>query len=273
MFCFRSARSALLVRSVSSAILAQTRGHRREKSCGSASGCTRARCSSTTAAICSGSTSSSPRASVRSPRRGDPRVLGPPSDRRAARRHRLSLASGVELRGIGGPRNRLDVSTGADTGLRRVFLDTVRRMRVAACPAPGPRGVRRCSSSGCGGDDDDSAATATSASRDRPQPSDAAQNACPVDGCEVTITDVATEGDELRVTWSANFDARLLEEPHSRLLEHLHRRPGLERRGGARRDPGRVGPDGRLSRVRHRRRRLDERSRRIDDHLRDRRRS
>ena len=33
----------------------------------------------------------------------------------------------------------------------------------------------------------------------------AAPNACPVDGCEVKITDVAKEGDELKVTFEANF--------------------------------------------------------------------
>ena len=57
---------------------------------------------------------------------------------------------------------------------------------------------------GCGGDDDDDAATATSGSTETTQ-AEAAQNACPVDGCEITITDVVAEGDELRVTWSANY--------------------------------------------------------------------
>lgn len=50
---------------------------------------------------------------------------------------------------------------------------------------------------GCGGDDDDGGAAAVG---DAPT-----QNACPSDGCEVTITDVAAEGDELLVTFSANF--------------------------------------------------------------------
>ncbi len=31
------------------------------------------------------------------------------------------------------------------------------------------------------------------------------QNACPVDGCKITITDVKPAGKELRITWNANF--------------------------------------------------------------------
>ena len=31
------------------------------------------------------------------------------------------------------------------------------------------------------------------------------QNACPVEGCQVRIDKVAKEGDELRVTWTANY--------------------------------------------------------------------
>ncbi len=30
-------------------------------------------------------------------------------------------------------------------------------------------------------------------------------NACPVDGCSITISEVAAEGDELRITWETNF--------------------------------------------------------------------
>lgn len=33
-----------------------------------------------------------------------------------------------------------------------------------------------------------------------------AQNACPTDGCTVSIVDVAAAGDELEITWDANFD-------------------------------------------------------------------
>jgi hypothetical protein len=51
---------------------------------------------------------------------------------------------------------------------------------------------------GCGDDDGDSASTT--------EPVDeTAQNACPVDGCEITITDAQAEGDEIRLTWDANF--------------------------------------------------------------------
>jgi hypothetical protein len=59
---------------------------------------------------------------------------------------------------------------------------------------------------GCGGDDDDdstSQASPTSAGGDTE--ADGA-NACPVEGCEIAITDVAAEGNELRVTWETNFE-------------------------------------------------------------------
>lgn len=50
---------------------------------------------------------------------------------------------------------------------------------------------------GCGDDDDGSP---TAAVGDQPT-----QNACPSDGCQVAITDVQNDGDELLVTFSANF--------------------------------------------------------------------
>lgn len=31
-------------------------------------------------------------------------------------------------------------------------------------------------------------------------------NACPPEGCEISITDVAVEGEELMLTWESNFD-------------------------------------------------------------------
>ena len=31
------------------------------------------------------------------------------------------------------------------------------------------------------------------------------QNACPVDGCKISIDDVVRDGDEVKVTWTANF--------------------------------------------------------------------
>jgi hypothetical protein len=54
----------------------------------------------------------------------------------------------------------------------------------------------------CGGDDDDEAAADTQA----PQETVAQQNACPLDGCTIEITDVENEGTELRVTWTTNFE-------------------------------------------------------------------
>jgi hypothetical protein len=56
---------------------------------------------------------------------------------------------------------------------------------------------------GCGSDDDD-AAPATSTQADGAEQA-SAQNACPVDGCKITITDVQRDGEELRVVWTANF--------------------------------------------------------------------
>lgn len=54
----------------------------------------------------------------------------------------------------------------------------------------------------CGSDSDGSSADSTAAAG---AGADEAQNACPSDGCVITITDVAAEGEELLVTWDANF--------------------------------------------------------------------
>jgi hypothetical protein len=51
---------------------------------------------------------------------------------------------------------------------------------------------------GCGGDDEEAAAPTEAMPV-------AQQNACPVDGCTIEITDAEEEGDELRLTWTANF--------------------------------------------------------------------
>jgi hypothetical protein len=53
--------------------------------------------------------------------------------------------------------------------------------------------------SACGGDDDETAATTEA------EAPVARQNACPVDGCTIEITNVEEEGSELRVTWKSNF--------------------------------------------------------------------
>lgn len=54
----------------------------------------------------------------------------------------------------------------------------------------------------CGGDDsDDATTTAAEAAGEGP-----VANACPAEGCSVTITDVARSGEELEITWEANFD-------------------------------------------------------------------
>ena len=53
----------------------------------------------------------------------------------------------------------------------------------------------------CGDDDDDAAETdETAAASGEPQ-----QNACPPDGCQITIDEVEAEEDELVLTWTANF--------------------------------------------------------------------
>jgi hypothetical protein len=54
---------------------------------------------------------------------------------------------------------------------------------------------------GCSDDDSSSSATTQPAAVD----DTAGQNACPVEGCEITITEVTPEADELRITWAANF--------------------------------------------------------------------
>jgi hypothetical protein len=57
---------------------------------------------------------------------------------------------------------------------------------------------------GCGDDGDDKTTEPTSSSTSGS--SESVQNACPVDGCQITIDDVARDGEELKVTWTANFD-------------------------------------------------------------------
>lgn len=58
---------------------------------------------------------------------------------------------------------------------------------------------------GCGGDDDAAAPTTTASGDTRSPTSAAGENACPVEGCEITITDVVADGDELQITWEASF--------------------------------------------------------------------
>lgn len=55
---------------------------------------------------------------------------------------------------------------------------------------------------GCGSD-----AKKSSSSSTAPKTSDTTskQNACPVEGCEIRIVDVAPDGEELAITWEANF--------------------------------------------------------------------
>jgi hypothetical protein len=57
---------------------------------------------------------------------------------------------------------------------------------------------------GCGSDSESSAppTTAANTTTTRGGP---VQNACPVEGCEIRIDEVARDGDEMKVTWTANF--------------------------------------------------------------------
>lgn len=56
--------------------------------------------------------------------------------------------------------------------------------------------------SACGSSsDDESSSPSTTAS----QASEALPNACPVEGCSITITDAVRDGTEVRLTWQANY--------------------------------------------------------------------
>lgn len=53
----------------------------------------------------------------------------------------------------------------------------------------------------CGDDTNEAGGTTQPANGEGP-----VANACPPEGCEITIVDVGSAGDELLVTWEANFD-------------------------------------------------------------------
>ena len=55
---------------------------------------------------------------------------------------------------------------------------------------------------GCGSDDSNTQKSTATTSAEGAGP---VQNACPVEGCKVTIDGVVQDGDELKVTWTANF--------------------------------------------------------------------
>jgi len=57
----------------------------------------------------------------------------------------------------------------------------------------------------CGNDEPSEGATAGPPATG-PTSSGPVANACPADGCAITIVDAAREGDEIAVTWEANFD-------------------------------------------------------------------
>jgi hypothetical protein len=53
----------------------------------------------------------------------------------------------------------------------------------------------------CGGDDDTASTTQATDGGGGP-----VANACPAEGCRITITDVMRSGEEIQVIWEANFD-------------------------------------------------------------------
>jgi hypothetical protein len=55
--------------------------------------------------------------------------------------------------------------------------------------------------SACGDDSDDSSASGDTTTTVEPS----APNACPQEGCTIKFDDVVRAGDELKVTWTANF--------------------------------------------------------------------
>jgi hypothetical protein len=81
-------------------------------------------------------------------------------------------------------------------------VGSVASMHRARCLAAGPMVflVLALLAAGCGSDGKDKGAAASSSTTTA-----AKQNACPTNGCSVTITDVKKEGSELRVTWTANY--------------------------------------------------------------------
>src|SRR4051812_19790316 len=56
-----------------------------------------------------------------------------------------------------------------------------------------------------GGCSDDKSTLSSSTTEGASSSQTVAQNACPVDGCKVEITDAQAEGQEIRLTWSANW--------------------------------------------------------------------
>lgn len=58
---------------------------------------------------------------------------------------------------------------------------------------------------GCGDDDDAADEVEPSPTTAPADDGESTVNACPEDGCTITIDDIATSGDELTITWSTNF--------------------------------------------------------------------
>lgn len=54
-------------------------------------------------------------------------------------------------------------------------------------------------------DDDSTSATTTTQQAGAAAADGATQNACPVEGCKIVITDATADGQEIKLTWNANF--------------------------------------------------------------------
>ncbi|MGB7806248.1 MAG: hypothetical protein WBM72_11680 [Actinomycetota bacterium] len=60
-------------------------------------------------------------------------------------------------------------------------------------------------SAACGSDEPSEATSSDHMSHSGSGSVDPVANACPTEGCSITITDAAASGDEIEVTWEANF--------------------------------------------------------------------
>ena len=79
---------------------------------------------------------------------------------------------------------------------------------------------------GCGSSNKAAAPTTTTGTTmdmNHKAPPATGDNACPVEGCVVKITNVVRDGKELKVTWHTNYTPQGVREPHPHLLGHVDR--------------------------------------------------
>ncbi len=58
----------------------------------------------------------------------------------------------------------------------------------------------------CGEDEPSEPAAGAEVTEEAPDDAEPVSNACPIDGCEIAITGAEASGDEIVVTWQANFE-------------------------------------------------------------------